>query len=803
MRFIIVVLVTLVTVFIGTAQKITVLSGANHQPIPDVAVYNKAKTKVLATDFDGEVDISSFSPNEVLFFQHISHVEKSVVKAKITKKKKRIVYLSVNDNSLSEVLISVSKWEQDKKEITHKVVSISADEIALATPQTSADLLQSSGQVFIQKSQLGGGSPIIRGFSTNRLLLTVDGVRMNTAIFRGGNVQNVISVDPFTVDRTEVLLGPGSVVYGSDAVGGVMNFYTKQPSFAISGKHKVSGHAIARYASASNETTGHVDINIGLEKWAFLSSVSYTNFDDLKMGSRGPDDYLRTEFVQRIDGVDTIVANDDPELQVSTGYDQVNFLQKVRFSPNDVWDIDAGFIYTASSDYPRYDRLIRKRNGTLRSAEWYYGPQQWLMSNLQLTHKAKNTLYDKMKLTLAYQNFKESRNDRNFGSTVLSRTREDLDAYSGNIDFEKKIKPKTTLYYGLEYILNQVHSEGSEEDIETRTVVAAPSRYPDGATWQSIAAYASLKAHLSEQLRFQGGLRYNRIILFADFDDQFFDFPFTNANIDTEAVTGTAGFSWFPNEILQWKLNFSTAFRAPNIDDVGKIFDSEPGAVVVPNPAIEPEYAYNGELGLTATISKQLKIDLATYYTKLDNALVRRDFALNGEQQIEFGGELSTVQAIQNAAEARIYGFEMGMQYDFMRNFQLRTHYTFTGGQEELDDGTVSPSRHVAPQFGASHVTYTNEKWFIDAFAQYSGTFDFEDLAPSQQNNAFLYATDANGNPFSPSWYTLNLRTKYQFTKNLEGTFAIENITDQRYRPYSSGIAGAGRNFIVSLKYVL
>jgi hemoglobin/transferrin/lactoferrin receptor protein len=785
----------------GKAQTITVFSTANNQPVPNVAIYNKIKSKSAITDFDGVADISAFSDAEILYFTHISHLGISMVKSKIPKS--RSIYLKPDENQLSEVVISVSKWEQEQKEITQKIVSISSNDIELSMPQTSADLLQSSGQVFIQKSQLGGGSPIIRGFSTNRLLLTVDGVRMNTAIFRGGNVQNVISVDPFIVDRTEVILGPGSVVYGSDAVGGVMNFYTAQPKFAVNSKNKLSGNTLIRYASASNEKTGHVDFNIGLEKWAFLTSASYTDFDDLKMGSHGFDDYLRNEYIETINGEDVVIQNTDPEKQVFTGYDQINLLQKIRFMPNKKWDFNASLIYTETSDYPRYDRLIRKRDGNLRSAEWFYGPQLWFMSNLQISHKSKSKLYDKMKITTAYQYFEESRNDRNFGSDILESTQEQVDAYSLNWDFERKFNDKTTLYYGLEYVLNQVYSDGSKRNITTNVIEDAPSRYPDGSTWQSIAVYLSIKHKLSEKLRFQGGLRYNRIILYSEFDDKFFDFPFTEANIDTEAVTGTAGLSWFPSNIIQWKLNFSTAFRAPNIDDVGKIFDSEPGSVVVPNPDIKPEYAYNGEIGVKLNFDNNLSVDFSTYYTYLKDALIRRDYNLNGVTEIEFGGELSNVQAIQNAANTRVYGFEAGLVYKFLENFKLTSKYTFVGGEEESYDGTIASSRHVSPQFGTTHVSYMLPKFTIDAFAMYNGEFSYEDLAPSQQNNDFLYAKDENGNSYSPSWYTFNLRTQYQVTKNIKGILSIENITDQRYRPYSSGIAGAGRNFILSVKYTL
>ena len=784
------------------AQSVNVYNKSTGQPLPDVAIYNEIKSKSAITDFDGKADITEFSDNEMLYFSHVSHQTFSIVKLKLKRLGYKI-FLETDENALSEVIISVSKWKQEQKDISQKIVSISSDEIAFTTPQTSADLLQSSGQVFVQKSQLGGGSPMIRGFSTNRLLITVDGVRMNTAIFRGGNIQNVISIDPFAVDRTEVILGPGSVVYGSDAVGGVMNFYTKQPSFGTNSKTNFGGSVITRYASASNEKTGHIDLNYGLEKWAFLTSISYTNFNDLKMGSHGPDDYLRPDYVERINGEDVVIQNEDPEKQVFTGYDQMNFLQKIDYVPSENWDMNLGLLYSTTSDYPRYDRLVRRRNGNLRSAEWYYGPQRWFMGNLQVYHKSRGILYNQLKVTNSYQYFEESRNDRDFGNDVLNETREKVDVSSLNFDFEKKFSEAVSLYYGFEYVLNLVRSEGKSQNIVTGEVEDAPSRYPDGSCWQSVAAYASLKHKFNNKLRFQGGLRYNRIILNSTFDDEFYDFPFEEADIDTDALTGTAGLSWLPNEKLQWKLNFSTAFRAPNIDDVGKIFDSEPGSVVVPNPNLKPEYSYNGEIGVRLNFVDNLIIDLATYYTFLNNALVRRDFSLNGETVIDYQGEPSNVQAIQNAANAKVYGFEAGLQYDFAEHFKFSSQYTFVGGEEELDDGSIAPSRHVSPQFGSTHVTYTNQRWKIDAFSLYNGQFDFEELAPSQRSNDFLYAKDENGNPYSPSWYTLNLRSQYQFNEHIEATFSIENITDQRYRPYSSGITAAGRNFILALKYML
>jgi len=441
------------------SQSILVLSGESQEPVSGVAVYNDDKSINGITDFDGNVDISNFSNDEEITFQHISHINLTIPKNKIIASNNKVV-LAINSSTLDEVVLSVSKFEQNKKEIPQKIASITSEDIMFNNPQTSADLLESSGNVYIQKSQLGGGSPIIRGFSTNRLLIAVDGTRFNNAIFRGGNVQSIISIDPFSIDRTEVILGPGSVVYGSDAIGGVMNFYTKNAKFSFEEGTSFSGNAIARYATASNEKTGHVDFNIGLKEWAFLTSVSYTDFGDLKMGKYGPDDYLRPEYVETINGEDVIVTNDDPRLQVPTGYNQINAMQKIRFMPSDKWDFNLGLFYTTTSDYPRYDRLIREKDGQLKSAVWDYTPQEWMNGNLMITNSG-TSFYDKSILTLSYQNFKEGRKDRDFGDDILYETKEKVDAYTSALDFIKKFG-KSKLFYGLEYVYNKVNSNGKQ-----------------------------------------------------------------------------------------------------------------------------------------------------------------------------------------------------------------------------------------------------------------------------------------------------------------------------------------------------
>ena len=262
------------------AQQIVVVDELENTPIPAAAVFNDLKTKTEITDINGFVTIDKFIGSEKIYVQHISYHKISVLKSSI----QDTIFLTPKATSLNEVVVSASKFQQSKKEVPQTIISIDSKAIQFSNPQTSADLLSNSGRVFVQKSQLGGGSPLIRGFSTNRLLITVDGVRLNNAIFRGGNVQNVLSINPFNVENTEIILGSGSVIYGSDAIGGVMNFYTTTPKLSESKTPNLSARSTVRYASANTEKTAHLDFNVGFQKWGFHTSASVSDFGDLKYG---------------------------------------------------------------------------------------------------------------------------------------------------------------------------------------------------------------------------------------------------------------------------------------------------------------------------------------------------------------------------------------------------------------------------------------------------------------------------------------------------------------------------------------
>jgi len=703
--------------------------------------------------------------------------------------------------TLDEVIVSVNKWEQKLNEVPNKVTRMGQVQILRNNPQTAADLLGQSGTVFIQKSQLGGGSPMIRGFATNRVLLVLDGVRLNNAIYRSGNLQNVISIDPLGIAEAEVIFGPGSLIYGSDAIGGVMDFHTLPARLSATGKTFFSGSAQTRYASANQERTLHADLNVGGKRWSFLTSATFSKFGDLRMGKQGGDDsYLRPEFIERINNTDSIIRNADPRRQRFSGYEQLNLLQKLRFRPTENIDLYYTFHYARTGTAPRYDRLIQYRQGRLRFAEWNYGPMILNMHQLQLLHSRRNTMYDDLRFTAALQDYTESRIDRPFRSNNRTIQEERVQALVFNADATRHLG-RGQLFYGAEWVHNRVGSTGLRSDIRNGQSIATASRYPDASTWSTGGFYASYKLNPDPRLTLTGGLRYSINQVQASFDTGFVRFPYREARLQKNALTGNLGLVFRPRE--GWQINAvgSSGYRMPNIDDLGKLFENAPGLVNVPNPSLKPEYAWNLETGLVHHKANRYRIELNLFYTWLDDAITRRPFTFNGQDSILFEGTRSRVEALQNVARATVYGIQASAEIFFARNLSAQTHANFTRGRETDDRNDVQvPLRHAAPFFGSTFVRYRKQPWFIELGAHYNSAVRAADLPPSEQAKPEIYAKDAEGRPWSPGWYTLHLKGSWQLKKHLLLTAGWENITNRRYRPYSSGIVAAGSNLIISLR---
>ena len=709
---------------------------------------------------------------------------------------------------LDDVTIAASKFEDNKLKIPNQLQIINQKEIALQNTQNAADLLANAGAVFVQKSQAGGGSPIIRGFEANKVLIVVDDVRLNNAIFRGGHLQNILRIDNNMLDRAEVVYGTGSLVYGSDALGGVMHFRTLQPKLSYADKTLISGATLLRYGSVNNEINGHVRLNIGGKKWAALTGITFSRFDDLKQGAN-PNPFCdtcaviweRPIYVATNNGIDTVMTNPDKLIQTPSGFSQLNIMQQLRYQQNAHISHNISLKYSNTNDVPRYDRLTEMSGNLPKFAQWYYGPETWFSGTYQLKNTKKTAMYDELSLTTAYQLFKESRHSRRLNNPKRKNQYETVNAINLNADAIKNIG-KQRLQYGVEMVYNKVGSVANFVNIiDNNNETPADTRYPSGGSnmWNA-ALYISDRYALSDKLNVNVGLRFNHTGLSANYSDTtFFKFPFDKATQNNNALVGNIGATY---HIKNFKIGatISTGYRSPNIDDLGKVFESVTGnatsigILFVPNPDLKPERTINYDLNIEKKLADKGNIFIAAFYTHFTDALAAAPFYLNGQDTVLYDGNLAAVYAQQNLDKAAIWGISGGFMFGIGKHFSVSGQTSYTVGNVLNSDGN-KPLDHIAPLYGKLGVQFKNDKFSTDFYSIFNGAKPLDRYRVDGEDN-LVYATP-NG---LPAWFTLNFKASYALNSYLNIQVGAENILDTNYRTFGSGISAGGRNLLLAIR---
>lgn len=796
MKTIILMICGLVISLISHAQKITVQNTATLQTIEGVTVvYNNNTYK---TNELGQIELKGVSSSTIVTFKHPWFESVTLTFQEITSNK-YVILLTEKVTSYDEIVVSASKFEEKRRDVAQPIQVIRKTDLEDMNQSSMADVMSYTGNVMVQKSQLGGGSPIIRGFETNKVLMVVDGVRMNNAIYRGGHLQNIVTLDNSMMEKVEVVYGPGSVVYGSDALGGVMHFYSKNPSLSTNDKTLVKAGSYTRYMSASSAYTGNASISVGGKKIGSFTSFTYSNYGDLRQGAKRNPFFNtfgnRTFYSERINGKDSMLVNADTNLQIGSGYQQYDFAQKFLYKQSEAITHILNFQYSTSSDVPRYDRLTQLSGGKPKYAEWYYGPQKRLFSSYTMNMNNKNIFYDQGRIILGYQNIEESRNDRRFNKNLLNHRIEKVSVMSFNADFEKKIQ-QHEIRYGMEFYHNDVNSTAYVKDIVADTTGKLDTRYPDGGSqMQSGALYVTHTWEINDKLILNDGIRATYVGLNAKFIDQtYFPFPFSNISQNNGAINGNLGIIYLPQ--TSWRLSglFSSGFRAPNVDDLSKVFESVPGSVIIPNPELKPEYTYNYELGIAKIFNEKATLSINGYYTQLKNAITINTGTFNGQDSILYDGVLSQVITTVNANQAYIYGIETSFSSNVTDKFSIVSTLTYTYGRIKTDT-TDYPLDHIPPVFGKTTFSYKMKKFRGDLSTQYSGWKKVKDYNLIGEDN-FAFATVYG----MPAWFTINAKATYQFNKFFSLQVACENILDQNYRVFASNISAPGRNFILTLR---
>lgn len=714
-----------------------------------------------------------------------------------------------SQKTLEEAVVYSNKFAEKKKNLAQKIDVITAGNIARYNGQNTGDLLINTGNVFVQKSQQGGSSPVLRGFEASRVLLVVDGIRMNNAIYRGGHLQNVITVDQNMLESVEVMYGPASTIYGSDALGGVIQMRTKSPVLSSGDKVLLTGSALGRYSSANNEKTVHFDQSIGGKKFGWLQSYSYSDFDDMKMGKSYPDKYpnfgRRSQYIDNIGGTDVIVTSTDDRIQRFSGYSQWDITQKLLFKQGEKISHKLNLQYSNSTDVPRYDRLQDTKNfggsigTTLRYAEWFYGPQKRLMGAYELA-VMQPVFFDELKVNFNYQDIEESRQTREYLQYDRFDSRVEKVKVAGFTIDGRKICGNNELNIGIDGQLNDVKSTATRTNLTTGAVSKLDTRYPDGINkmnYFGLYAQHLLKMH-NGKLVLNDGIRLQTVSLHSIIvDNSFFNFPFTDMKQNPFAVTGNLGLVYMPSTSSRITGNLSSGFRAPNIDDLTRIFESSTSIkrLVVPNPDIKPEYTYNFDLDITHLIEEKVRFEFTGFSTLFKNAIAPASFKLNGQDSVIYNGVKCAVFANQNVNKAYLLGFNTRLKINFTKNLSMDNTISYTYGRFKNADGTKTPLDHVPPLFGKSSMNYMINKFTTEVYGMYNGWKKIKNYNPNGEDNGQYATVDG-----MPSWFTFNWRVSYALTKNVTLQAGIENIFDRNYRSFGSGFSAPGRNFIIALR---
>lgn len=672
--------------------------------------------------------------------------------------------------AIPEIVFVEDIEEKERLFTPSRVEQIELKQIQSYAPTTAADLLQKSGNVMIQMSQSGGGSPIIRGFEANRILLVIDGIRLNNAIYRSGHLQNSISISPLTLEKVDIIFGPSSVKYGSDALGGVVHYHTKKAK----ANKKWKANLLQRYSSANGGVNLYFDHQWGGKKWGYYQAINLQRFGNLKMGKNRKHGYEQW-------GKEAHITEDDEQLL--TAYDQIDYVQKLRYNANQHLSFNINFQLSSTTNINRFDQLNDVNENGVKFEQWYYGPQKRALIAVGAQHQNKTMLFDRFNNTFSVQRVLESRNSMKPNQQLIERD-ERVIVFGNTTDFIKKWGYKH-LNYGIDIQHNFIQSSATNGNT---------TRYADGGSQlSSLSAYSQYKHPLGRGTFLSGGLRYNNSLLEALYEDiTTYRLPFDKIELRNDAITTSIGL--FASSINGWNghLSLSTGFRSPNVDDVTKVF-AKSGRLTVPNAQLKPEFSKNIELSVAKKGSRNSVIRATYYYTMLEDAIIKTPFVLNGQDSLTYDGEWLPLFANSNSQEAYIFGYSLEGYWNINNQWSTKHSLSYTFGKDRTQGVLLD---HIPPFYGKSQIDWQSIKntSYASVYISYNGWKRIDEYSPNGSDNP-EEATEEG----TPAWWTLNVNYTLPLSDKIKAQINIENVLDVHYKTYSSGISAPGRNIICTL----
>lgn len=632
-------------------------------------------------------------------------------------------------------VVTAQRYETPAFDRPETISVLRQQDLDRLAPRSTPEALTGLTGVWLQKTNHGGGSAFIRGLTGQQTLILVDGIRLNNATFRSGPNQYLNTLDPQSLAQVEVLRGAGSVQYGSDALGGVVQVFTKTPRF--SDTLRLGGSGFAKYMSAGMEKSGRAELEFSSARVALLASFAHRDFGHLRAGGR--------------------LGKLRP-----TGYDQRSGDVKARFRLHDRYLLTAAWQQLSQHDVPVYHKVqlenffrnqmgLQKRNLAYARLEAFYD-HKWLR---QLT------------LTSSRHLSEETRQSNKNNSPTRVFERDQVTTWGATLVAHSQPAAWWKMQSGLEYYTDRVHSSRQDENTETGTTTVKRGLYPEGADAASLALFV-LNTLQYRQLSVSAGGR------FQAFRIRVPESPAATATIRPSALVGSlsAGYALHPRHQLTAAVN--TAFRAPNIDDMGTLgivdFRYE-----VPNARLKPEKALNLEAGWksrSSTFSSQL-VFFRSHLHDLINRIRPGSDSLQGYP----------VYLKENTAKAYLQGFEAEAEGQLQANLAAYGSLVYVYGQ---NSSAGEPMRRIPPLHGRLGMRYqVPAGLWIRPESLFAGRQDR--LAQGDIDDNRIADTG------TPGWVLFNLHAGYSWTwLQLSGEF--HNIGNKAYRTHGSGLEGYGRS---------
>ena len=673
---------------------------------------------------------------------------------------------------LQEIIIHSSLNTEDNKT---QIIRINQKKISNSLSKNTAELLEKATSISIQKSQNGGGSPNIRGFEANRILLVQDDVKMNNTIYRSGHLQNILSIDKNIIENLSVLHGPSSIFYGSGALGGAIIINTINP-------HYFNEQTIfsSQIESSSKSFTTHIHNISKFKKADNLFSLSYQNYGDLKMGNNRLHNYPYW-------GIEEFATKGNTQL--FSKYSQINIVNKTYFKLNNKQEIYWNNQYSTTSNIDRFDKLNDITDSLPKYKYWFYGPQENILSSLKFTDKKITILKDKTNLLVSYQKNKESRNQQKYSEENGIHREEKIQILDTKLSFEK-LNMNWAFNYGLSYRFQYLNST-ADEIINGGGISSTMTRYPNnGSNVNNISTFLLSEYTINSNLKWFNGIRYDFEKIDMNFkSDNLIDLG-SKIEVDNGNVSINSNLTIYFKQNNFVSVSIYNSFRNPNIDDLGKVFSKNNNIVVVPNINLKSEKILSTEIMYQFKNPKK-RLELALFASNLNDAIEKREITINGQDSILFDGEMMKMIANTNIKSAIMYGFNSSYNY----NISKRLNINFNTSLVRSKSSDALPLAHIPPFSFRGELKYKifklDEIVFYSKYNSWKRSVDFDLSGVDNLDEATIDGT--------PSWYTLNIRFKKSINK-FHVSIACENILDSHYKTFSSAISSSGRNFMLNLQ---